>query len=109
MSLSVCPIAVVRASPEAIWRVLANPETYTDWTDAVVGRIVPSGPAQAGQRVEGYTRVLGVKLPVRIEVNGVDANSRTLDLTTHVPFGVTVKNHITVHPLNAGSCQVSFG
>lgn len=110
MSLSVCPAGAVKASAETVWGLLSDPTTYTDWTDAVVDRVLPEGRAQPGQHVEAHTRVvLGFTPPVRIEVREVDDLHRTLDLTTALPFGITVLNHITVKPLDAGSCWVSFG
>lgn len=107
MSLSVCPIAVIQAPIERVWGLLANPVTYTDWTDDVIDRVVPEGRAQAGQRVVGHTRWLA--RTVLINVRGVDSIRRTPDLTTSLPFDISVLNYITVTPLDASSCQVSFG
>ncbi len=109
MSLSVCPIAVVQATAEAVWDILSDPTTYTDWSDAIVDRVVPEGRVQPGQRVEAHARELGVSRPVLIEVRDVDPTKQTLDLTTSLPLGITVRNHITVTPLDGDSCQVSFG
>ncbi len=92
-----------------VWKLLAEPANFSIWSDAQVDRVVPDGPAQAGQRVAGHARGLGINWPVQIEVRGVDAAHKTLDLTTALPFGITVDNHITVTPLNGGACQVSFG
>lgn len=90
-----------------MWELLSNAATYTDWSDAIVDRVAPEGPAQAGQHVEAHTRILA--LPVRIDVRGIDPAKRTLDLTTALPFGITVLNHMTVTPVDASSCRVSFG
>ena len=109
MSLSVCPIAVVEAPMEDVWELMSHPATYTSWSDAVVDYVVPEGAAQAGQHVEAHTRLPWLKLPVRIEVRGVDPTRHTLDLTTALPFGITVLNHITIVPVDADSCRVSFG
>ncbi len=109
MSLSVCPVAVVHAPAEAVWELMSHPETYTSWSDAIVDHVDPPGAAQAGQKVEAHAEALGLKRPVHIEVRAVDPGRRTLDLTTSLPFGITVLNHITITPLEGGSCQVSFG
>jgi hypothetical protein len=109
MSPSVCPIAVIQAPAKVVWDLISDPATYTGWSDATVDRVLPEGPARAGQQVEAHTRLLGLKLPVNIEVRGVDPAQRTLDLTTALPFGITVLNHITVTPEDAGTCRVSFG
>ncbi len=109
MSLSVCPIAVVQAPTEVVWDLLSNPANFSIWSDAKVDRVIPDGPAQAGQHVEAHAERLGLKRPVHIEVRGIDRANRTLDLITSLPPGITVHNHITVTPLERGSCQVSFG
>ncbi len=109
MSLSVCPITVVQAPTEVVWDLLSNPTNFSSWSDAKVDRLLPDGPAQAGQHVEAHAELLGLKRPVHIEVRGIDRSHRTLDLTTSLPLGITVHNHITVTPLESHSCQVSFG
>lgn len=109
MTLSVCPIAVVNAPAETVWGIVSDPRTYGRWSDAIFDRAVPEGPAQAGQEIRAHSTALGLKFPVHIQVRGVDPAQRTLDLTTALPFGITVRNHITVAQLSAGTCQVSFG
>jgi len=46
---------------------------------------------------------------VHITVTGVDAAKHAIDLTTRLPLGITVYNHITVAPLEGGAGRVSFG
>jgi ligand-binding SRPBCC domain-containing protein len=109
MSVSVCPIAIVNAPPERIWALLSEPASYAVWWDADTRTITPSGPAQPGQTILAQTRGLGLKWPVRISVNAVDAARRAIDLTARLPLGITVYNHITVAPAEGGAGRVSFG
>jgi uncharacterized protein YndB with AHSA1/START domain len=105
MSLSVCPLAVVNASIEKVWTLLAQPTNYASWWDAQTCSIVPEGPAHAGQRIHAKTSGLNVN----VIVNSIEETKRQIHLTTTIPFGITVYNHITCTPLPNGSCQVSFG
>lgn len=109
MSHSLCPIGIVRASRQATWAVLANPKTYSVWSDAIVDRVLPDGPVQAGPRIDGQGEYLGISRRVRIDVSAVNSAEGTPNLTTHLPFGITVSNDPTVRPVTADSCQVSFG
>jgi ligand-binding SRPBCC domain-containing protein len=109
MAISVCPIAVVQAPAERVWALLSQPASYALWWDAETRTITPSGPAQPGQNITAQTRALGRQWPVRIAVNAVDAARRAIDLTTRLPFGITVYNHITVQPMEDSASRVSFG
>jgi ligand-binding SRPBCC domain-containing protein len=109
MSISVCPIAVVQAPAELVWSMLSEPASFAVWWDAETLTIAPEGPAQPGQTITAQTRALGLKWPVRITVNAVDAAQRAIDLTTRLPLGITVHNHLTCTPVDGSSCRVSFG
>ena len=109
MSISACPIALVEVPVEQVWRLLADPHNYGLWWDAETESIEPAGPAQAGQRVSARTRAFGTGWNVQVTVAAVDAGKRTLDLTTRLPFGITVRNHIVCAALDAARCRVSFG
>lgn len=109
MAVSVCPIAVVNAPVEIAWRLLDDPSIYALWWDAQTLSIDPQGPARAGQTIRAQSRALGMMWDVNLDVNQVDAERRQLDLTTRLPFGITVLNHITVVPVDAHSSRISFG
>ena len=109
MTVSVCPIAVVNAPPERIWSLLSEPASYALWWNADTRTITPPGPAQPGQTILAETRELGRTWPVRITVTSVDAAKHAIDLTTRLPLGITVHNHITVAPVEGGAGRVSFG
>ena len=109
MTVSVCPIAVVHATPERVWALLSQPASYALWWDAETRTIVPAGLAQPGQQIAATSRALGRQWPVSITVEAVDAARHAIDLTTRLPFGITVHNHIAASPLEGGACRVSFG
>ena len=109
MSISTCPIATVDAPVEQVWQLLADPRNYGLWWDAETCSIEPAGPATSGQRISARTRALGKYWHVRITVASIDPDKRTLDLTTQLPFGITVHNHIVCGTLDSQHCRVSFG
>lgn len=109
MSLSTCPIAIVDAPVEQVWQLLADPCSYDLWWDAEARSIEPAGPARSGQRILARTRALGKEWDVQITVASIDPGKRALDLTTQLPFGITVHNHIVCGTLDNEHCRVSFG
>ena len=109
MSISTCPIATVKAPVEQVWQLLADPYNYGLWWDAEVRLIQPAGPATPGQRISARTRALGKDWDVKITVASVDSDKRALDLTTQLPFGITVHTHIVCWTLDNRHCRVSFG
>ena len=101
MDVSVCPVAVVHAPAEAVWALLDNPAGYGAFWDMRVRSVVPPGPAQPGQVVEGW--------PSRVTVAAVDAARYQIRFTTTLPLGLLGLNVITCTPLDAARCRVAFG
>ena len=109
MTFNTCPISIVSAPVEKIWKILSEPEGYALWWDAQTRTIEPPGAAIPGQVIYAQTMALGLSWKVTIRVEAVDASRRRLDLTTDLPLGITVRNHITCTPVGESACQVSFG
>ena len=112
MSVSTCPIATVEAPVEHVWQLLADPSNYGLWWDAETCwqfAMEPAGPAKPGQRISARTRALGKDWDVQITVASIDLDKRALDLTTQLPFGVTVNSHIGCGTLDSKRSRVSFG
>jgi len=100
---------VVQAPAEHVWNLLSEPTNYDQWWDAQTHAITPAGSAQPGQRIEAQTTALGRQWKVNITVEHTDHARRMIDLTTRLPFGITVHSHIMCFPLDATTCRVSFG
>jgi hypothetical protein len=109
MSINVCPIATIDAPIERVWSFLADLTNYDLWWDAQTRSIVPEGPASPGQKIYAQTSAPGIHLPITVLVNHVDEAKREIHLTTALPFGITVHNHISCLPLDPAHCRVSFG
>ena len=105
MSVSVCPMAVVKAPLERVWSLLSEPANYDLWWDVRTQLIVPEGHAQAGQRV--HAKAGGFS--IFISVDAVDESKHKIDFISKFPFGITGFNHITCTALPDSTTQVSFG
>jgi hypothetical protein len=109
MSISVCPLATINAPVERVWSFLSEPANYALWWDAQTRSIVPEGTASPGQKIYAQTTALGKRWPVTVLVKDVDEAKRQIQLTTVLPLGITVHNHITCLALDPAHCRVSFG
>ena len=109
MSFNTCPIATIQAPANQVWALLSDPASYALWWDAQTRSIMPEGPAQAGQKIDAQTRGLGRQWKVHIVVDSVDADKHQIALTTMLPMGITVYNHITCAALDDVTCRVTFG
>jgi|SRR5579871_127070 hypothetical protein len=109
MTVSACPIATVAAPLERVWAILMSPESYSTWWDATTEHIEPPGRATPGQVISASSRALGRRWPVTTTVNAIDHERHALDLTTTLPLGITVHNHILCQPLDGMSCRITFG
>lgn len=109
MSLSVCPIATIQASATTVWSLLADPAAYARWWDATTDVISPKGLAQPGQLIKARSQALGRRWKLQIRVDAIDTDRRALSLTTSLPLGITIFNHILVNALDEHTSRVSFG
>ncbi len=110
MSFRTCPMATVNAPVDRVWSLLANPSQYDLWWEVRTRSIVPEGPAQPGQQIVAQTSALGRQWDVvHLTVQGVEPQTRQLDLLTRLPFGISVRNHIACQVLDGQHTRVSFG
>jgi hypothetical protein len=109
MSFTTCPVATVNTSVDQVWSLLNIPANYDRWWDARTCAIIPEGPAQPGQRILAESTGFGRHWRVSVLIEGVDDSRRQIDLTTSLPFGITLHNHFTCSPVGEAQCRVSFG
>lgn len=109
MTLSTCPVATVDAPIDRVWSLLANPAQYAGWWDAQTCSIAPEGAAQPGQQVFAQTSAAGMRWNVHVTVQAVDSEKRRIDLLTRLPFGISIRNHITCTRLDDRHTRVGFG
>jgi hypothetical protein len=109
LTLSVCPITVVRSRADRVWALLAQPALYDNWWDAKTDAIVPPGAVHPGQEIRAHSRAVGRDWPIHVRVVAVDESRRQLELASSYPFGITLHNDIRVSAIDPDSAQVSFG
>jgi len=109
MPVNVCPASVVAAPVEVVWELLMQPETYDQWSDAHVTRIVPEGPATPGQVLSAWTIAFGKRWDVSLEIKEVWAEKHEIVLDTGLPLGVRGLNHISCAAIDERSCRLQFG
>lgn len=108
MIVNVCPAAVTSASPERVWRVVTATDRYGDWVDARFVSAEPPGDATTGQRIHMAAPAFGREWPVTIDVKGVDAGRRWIDLVVDLPFGVINEEHLTLTERPDGGTLIRF-
>jgi uncharacterized protein YndB with AHSA1/START domain len=107
VTVTACPIAVVEASEDLVWRLLTAPESYSAWADAELVRAEPPGAVAEGQRILFRTRGFGPWWPVTFRVGAVDA-PRSLELKIDLPLGIVNQEHVTLLPLGPSQTRVAF-
>ena len=109
MPLSVCPTATAQVPADRVWAILADPNSYGEWTDARAITVEPPGPATPGQVIHLRAGPLGIGRGT-LRVLEADATARVLQLDSRFsPLAVTVRTRIQVVPLDAHSCRTTFG
>ena len=108
MGLYVCPVDTVAASAETVWRLLTDPATYDKWMDPRVDSVEPPGPARPGQVVLLSGGALGMRLRFRFDLDRVNATTYDFELRVQFPFGIRMREHISVGQVEGGS-RVQFG
>jgi hypothetical protein len=108
MGLSVCPAATVAAPAETVWALLASATRWDDWVDGRVERAEPS-PLAVGQVVTVLAPALGREWRARFVVEEVDATRGVLAMRVAFPLGMTLRERVSVRPLDGASCRVEYG
>jgi hypothetical protein len=109
MSFSTCPITIVDAPVDQVWRLLADPARYALWWDAQTRSINPEGAAQPGQQIFAQTVGLGTRWDVHVTVQAVMPEKQQIALRTRLPLGITVHNQATCVSIDGQHTRVSFG
>jgi uncharacterized protein YndB with AHSA1/START domain len=103
--IHVCPTDIVKASPDRIWDLLANPRELADWSDTALIE-APGREITAGDRLvlgAGLARRFRIRFHVRQAVR-----PRLLSIDIRLPFGVTNDESISISPVGFDTCRVTF-
>ena len=108
MIVTICPAAVTSAAPSRVWEALTRPDGFGDWMDATFVSATPPGMVQPGVAIHLSAPALGRRWPVSVDVIGVDAESRWVDLRAHLPFGITNHERVSLTETKDGGTLVRF-
>lgn len=108
MAVSACPTTTVAAPIERVWSFVRDPSHYGDWWDARAESITSAGPAVPGQRIVATTRELGRRWTIRFLVETVDESAHQVVLHTEFPFKMTMRNTLTVSPVDERTSWLQF-
>ena len=97
-----CPTVVIRATPERVWELLANPARL-GWLGVKVIES-PASQLAAGDRLR-FGPAPGLRL--LWTVLSVEP-LRALELDIKVPLGIRNHEMVVVSPVGADSCRVTF-
>jgi hypothetical protein len=108
MTYASCPTIIINAPVETVWALLTRPEGWGDFYDVRIASVQPSGSARVGQTVlaESGPRLLHLKVDFRF--TKVDAANHELGFDVRMPFGITVQEDMSCHPLGQGQCRVNY-
>jgi hypothetical protein len=108
VAYSSCPTSTVNAPVEIVWGLLTRPAEWGDFYDVRVTSVEPAGPAVVGQTIlaESGPRLLHLALEFRF--TKIDAVNYELGLDVKLPFGVTVREHLSCVPIGQGQCHVNY-
>jgi Polyketide cyclase / dehydrase and lipid transport len=106
--VNVCPAATTKAPPDIVWSLIASPERWDKWTDAVFVSASPPGPARSGQVIRFAGRALARNWTFTIDVRDLDPQHRWIDLVAHFPFGIDLDEHLTLTETKEGGTLVRF-
>jgi hypothetical protein len=109
MPLTICPTNVAHAPASVLWTLLTEPESYEQWMDARVRSVSPPGRVRPRQDI-----ILGApaRAPIfrcRLVIEAVDEERQVLTVAGEFPFGLRIRNRLSIAPLDARTTRIAFG
>jgi hypothetical protein len=105
---AICPTDVVEAPISAVWALLMNPAGWGGFYDVRVVSVDPPGPAHVGQVVRAESGPPMLHLAVTFRFTDIEPGHGKLGMDVRLPLGVTVREDMTVSPVDAERCGVSY-
>jgi hypothetical protein len=103
-----CPVAIVAAPVEVVWKLLLNTAEWGTFYDLKVHSVEPPGPARPGQRLIGSPGPAFLPLRLVFDFIEVDARDHRLRFDGRLPFGIRVRESMTVTPVDTARCRVNY-
>jgi hypothetical protein len=103
-----CPTAIVEAPINLVWNLLLNTAEWGKFYDVRVLSVEPPGPARAGQRLIGNPGPRFLPLRLVFDFIEVDAVNHKLGIDGRLPFGIRVRENMTITPIDSTRCRVNY-
>jgi Polyketide cyclase / dehydrase and lipid transport len=103
-----CPTAIVEAPIDVVWNLLLKTAEWGKFYDLKVLSVDPPGPARAGQRLIGNPGPSFLPLRLVFDFTEVDPLNHRLKLDGRLPFGIKVRENMTIAPVDANRCRVNY-
>lgn len=103
-----CPVAIVAAPVEVVWELLLNTADWGTFYDLTVLSVEPPGVARPGQRLIGNPGPSFLPLRLVFDFIEVDPLNHRLRFDGRLPLGITVREDMTVTPIDAARCRVNY-
>lgn len=106
--VNVCPSGVANAPPEAVWRVLTDPQRYGDWMGVDVVNVHPPGAASPGQHIDLAARAFGRRWQMTIDIGQIDPDHRWIDMLVKLPFDIVNRERVSLSSMDGERTLVRF-
>jgi hypothetical protein len=103
-----CPTAIVEAPVEVVWKLLLNTAEWGKFYDVRVLSVDPPGPARVGQRLIGNPGPKFFPLRLVFDFTEVDGVNHKLGIDGRLPFGIKVRENMTIVPIDPTRCRVNY-
>jgi hypothetical protein len=103
-----CPMALVNAPIDIVWRLLTEPSGWERFFDVRIIRVDPPGQAVIGQRIHGESGPRWLHLGITFEFTDIDVVQRTLGMHIRLPLGITVRETLTCRAVSETQCRVNY-
>jgi hypothetical protein len=103
-----CPTAIVEAPINVVWNLLLNTAEWGKFYDIRVLSVDPPGQARAGQRVIGNPGPRCLPLRLVFDFIEVDPVSHRIGINGRLPFGIKVRENMTVAAIDSTRCRVNY-
>jgi len=103
-----CPTDIVDAPIETVWSLVTDFARWGDFYDIRVEKVEPPGLARPGQRMTGNAGSRFLPMRVTFECTEVDPARHNLKLFGWMPFGIEVRENMTMLRIDDTHCRVNY-
>jgi Polyketide cyclase / dehydrase and lipid transport len=103
-----CPTALVDAPIGLVWGLLIDTAGWGQFYDVEVLSVEPPGQAAPGQRLIGNPGPRFLPFRIVFDFTEVDSVRNRLGIDGRLPFGIKVREDMTLSPIDETHCRVNY-